>query len=136
MSAPSLSSNVAEAPVALAAHTGLVSGPGFWLAVAGVALGSFALRAVFIYAMERIPLTENVKIMLRYIPASVLAALVAPAIVLHQGQLVFPIDWLSGRERLLAGLVAAGVALWKRSMILTIVAGMGALYLLRAVLHP
>lgn len=119
-----------------ATRGGLVSGPGFWLAVAGVALGSFALRAIFIYAMERIPLTETVKTLLRYIPASVLAALVAPAIVLYQGQIVFSqsglLDWLNGRERLLAGLVAISVALWKRSMILTILAGMGALYLLNS----
>ncbi len=113
----------------------MTSGVYFWLAVAGVALGSFALRAVFIFAMERIPLSENAKLMLRYIPAAVLAALVAPALVLHQGSLDFGSlpDFLNGRERLIAGLAAVVVALWKRSMILTIIAGMAALYLLNSV---
>ncbi len=118
---------------ALGTMSSMTSGPGFWLAVLGVALGSFALRALFIFAMERIPLTDTVKTLLRYIPASVLAALVAPAIVLHHGLLTLPLDWLNGRERLLAGLVAISVALWKRSMILTIIAGMGTLYLLNSV---
>ena len=118
------------AEASAAGSGGLVSGPGFWLAVAGVAIGSFALRAVFIYAMERITISETVRLILRYIPASVLAALVAPAIVLHKGALTFPLDWLNGRERLIAGLVAICVALWRRSMILTILTGMGTLYLL------
>lgn len=113
-------------------NAGLVSGPGFWLAVAGVALGSFALRAVFIYAMERITVSDTLRLVLSYIPAAVLAALVAPAIVLHKGALTFPLDWLSGRERLLAGLVAISVALWRRSMVLTILTGMAALYILNS----
>lgn len=110
----------------------VISGPSFWLVVSGVALGSFALRAVFIFAMERIPLTQNLKTLLRYIPASVLSALVAPALFLHQGVLDFGPDFLTGKERLIAGLAALLVALWKRNMLLTIVTGMATLYLLNA----
>lgn len=111
----------------------LISGPVFWTIVGCVALGNYALRGIFFFALERIPLTDTLKTVLRYIPPSVLAALVAPAIVLHQGVLTFPLPFLDGKERLIAGCVAFLFALWKRSIVLTIIVGMVALYILQAV---
>ena len=108
----------------------LTSGYLFWIITLVVGLGNFALRAIFVYAMERIPITETLRTILSYIPAAILAALVAPAIILHQGNLTLPLDWLSGNERAIAALAALLVSFWKRNMLLTIVTGMGILYLL------
>ncbi|MDL2307523.1 AzlD domain-containing protein, partial [Desulfovibrio sp. OttesenSCG-928-C06] len=105
--------------------TGPISGPVFWGIVIAIAVGNYIMRAVFVFAMERIPMTENLKLILKYIPAAVLTALIAPAFVLHQGNTDFTsltplLEWLNGKERLLAGLAALGIALWKRSMMLII----------------
>ncbi len=116
--------------VAQPAGAVLTSGYLFWIITLVVGLGNFALRAIFVYAMERIPITGTLRTILSYIPAAVLAALVAPAIILHQGNLTLPLDWLSGNERTIAALAALLVSFWKRNMLLTIVTGMGILYLL------
>lgn len=116
--------------------TGPISGPVFWAIVMTIAVGNFLLRSVFVFAMERIPLTDNLKLVLKYIPAAVITALIAPAFVLYQGSADFSaltplLSWLDGKERLLAGIAALAIALWKRSMILIILVGMGALWLLQ-----
>ena len=108
----------------------LTSGHVFWMITLIVGLGNFALRAVFVYAMERIPLTETLRLILSYIPAAVLAALVAPVILLHHGNVPLPVEWMSGHERAIAALAALLVSFWKRNMLLTIVVGMGLLYIL------
>ena len=119
-----------------AAATGPISGPIFWAIVMTIAVGNFLLRAVFVFAMERIPLTDNLKLILKYIPAAVITALIAPAFVLYQGSADFSsltplLSWLDGKERLLAGIAALAIALWKRSMILIILVGMAMLWLLQ-----
>ena len=119
-----------ETSAAQAVTAGLTSGHVFWFITLAVGLGNFALRAVFVYAMERIPVTDTFRAILSYIPAAVLAALVAPAILLHQGDLALPLSWLDGHERAIAALAALAVSFWKRNMLLTIVTGMGLLYLM------
>lgn len=102
----------------------------YWPVVLILGLGTFLLRFSFILIMDRLTVPEAFTRMLRFIPASVLPALVAPAIVLHgSGPFGF-----SGLERPLAALVGAMVAWWTRNILLTICAGMGTLWLLKAVL--
>ena len=122
-----------ETSAVQAVTASLTSGHIFWFITLVVGLGNFALRAVFVYAMERIPVTGTFRAILSYIPAAVLAALVAPAILLHQGDLTLPLNWLSGHERAIAALAALAVSFWKRNMLLTIVTGMGLLYLMEYV---
>lgn len=98
----------------------------FWIITLAIAGGTFVLRAVFIFVLGKADLSERTKSLLRYIPPSVFAALVAPPIFLHEGQ----VGWLDGKERVIAAAVAALVA-WKvKNMIAVIVSGMSVLYLL------
>lgn len=96
----------------------------FWPAVALIALGTFLLRYSFILVMDMIRLPESAKRMLRFIPASVLTALVVPAVVFHKLPGGVEADW---RRMAAAGLAAA--VSWKtRNMPLTIAVGMAALW--------
>lgn len=98
----------------------------FWGATVALALGTLALRFSFIYLLGRVEPPDWFYRALRYIPPSVLAALVAPAVVLPQGD----VGWLLGKEKLAAGILAA-LAAWRvRNMLATIVTGMAALALL------
>lgn len=98
----------------------------FWIITLSIAGGTFLLRAVFIFILGKADLSERTKSLLKYIPPSVFAALVAPPIFLHQGQ----VDFLGGKERVIAALVAALIA-WKvKNMIAVLLSGMGVLYLL------
>ena len=108
----------------------LTSGLWFWCLVLGIGLGNFFFRSVFIFAMDAIRMPPLVSRMLRFIPASVLAAVIGPMLFLHQGTVAA----LGGKERLCAGLIAIVVAYSKGSMLLTIVAGMGSLFALQHLL--
>ncbi|GAB6860415.1 AzlD domain-containing protein [Haloplanus litoreus] len=96
-----------------------------WAVVLVVGLLTFAIRYSFIYLLGRVdgmpPWLERA---LRYVPAAVLAALVAPAFV-DPGPTVTAtlLD-----SRLFAGLVAAGVAWTTENMFATLAAGMATLW--------
>lgn len=104
------------------------SAAGLWLLIVLIGLGTFALRLSFIHLWGRVQLPEIVHRALRFIPAAVLAALVVPAIVRPEGALDLSLHNL----RLIAGLLAAVVALFTRNVLLTLAAGMGTLWLLQA----
>ena len=97
-----------------------------------IGAGTFALRVSLIALLGRIeqtpPALERV---LRFIRPAVLAALVAPAIVLLNGEPTFiaPLN-----PRLVAGLVATVVAWKSRNVLLTIVSGMGILWIVQALI--
>jgi branched-subunit amino acid transport protein len=65
---------------------------------------------------------------LRLVPPAVLSAIIFPALVVRDGAA----DLSPGNLRLLAGLVAVAVALKWRNVLLTIAAGMAALWTLQA----
>jgi len=100
----------------------------FWSVVLVIGALTFALRFSFIHLLEKVKMPQLLESALRFIPASVLAALVLPAI-LYSGDTLY----LSpGNERLLAGTAAALVAWYSGSVLLTILTGMGSLWLLQA----
>lgn len=96
-----------------------------WLTIAGVGLGSYLLRLSFIALWQRLRVPPLVNRALEYVPAAVLAALVLPALLRPEGFVDLTLDNL----RLLAGLLAATVAWFSRSVLLTLATGMGALWL-------
>jgi branched-subunit amino acid transport protein len=99
------------------------------VAVLLAGLGTYALRASFLFLFERFgEVPEGVEIALDMVPAAVLSALVVPAVVAPEGTIV-----LSGNMRILAALVAAAVAWYTESILATIVAGLAALIGLTAV---
>lgn len=88
---------------------------------------TFAMRFSFIYMLGRAALPESLRRMLRFVPAAVLSALVAPDLLLHAGSL----DVSPGNTRLIAGLLAVGVAWWTKSTLITILVGMALLVALQ-----
>jgi len=99
-----------------------------WLpALALAGLVTFAIRLSFIALLGRVEVPPLFTRALRFVPAAVLSAIIFPELVVRGGA----VDLSPGNPRLLAGLVAAGVALRTRSVALTIASGMGALWALQ-----
>jgi branched-subunit amino acid transport protein len=98
-----------------------------WLVIILASLGTYALRLSFIALIGYIgDVPERVEQGLRFVPPAVLTALVAPTFVYLDGTVTLS----PANHQLLAGGVAAVVAWRTESLIATLVAGMGALYVL------
>ncbi|WP_319542160.1 AzlD domain-containing protein [uncultured Pseudodesulfovibrio sp.] len=93
----------------------------YWPVVLGIGVGAFFIRYSFILIIDKVTLPKMVERMLRYIPASVLPALIVPAVLLHKEG---GVTTFAGWDQLVAGIVAVLVA-WKvRNMLATIASGM------------
>jgi branched-subunit amino acid transport protein len=101
-----------------------MSAGGVWLILLGMGLVTLLVRLSFIALWGRIALPQVVHDALRYVPPAVLAAIIAPAVLLHDGRLATA----AGQPRLWAGLLAALIAWRTRSALATIVGGMAALF--------
>ncbi len=100
-----------------------------WTIIAIGGVGTYLLRLSFLALFERIgSVPPRVEYTLRFVPAAVLAALVAPAVVFADGggSAIAP-------AQLLAGAVAAVVAYRTESIVATIVVGLGVLVVFQAV---
>ncbi len=89
---------------------------------------TYAIRLSMFLLYGRIQLPEWLMRALNYVPAAVLSAIIAPELFLPGGTL----DISLGNLRLIAGLVAILVAWRTRNVLLTVVAGMGTLWALQA----
>lgn len=98
-----------------------------WIALLGMTLIAFALRYLPLAMLERFSLPPNLQQALRYVPAATLAGLVFPALLTADGQWAVGLD----NERLLAGIIAALIAWRFKNILLTLLVGMGALWLLQ-----
>lgn len=98
-----------------------------WAIIVTLAIGTFGLRLSFILLFGRIrTMPSIVDRSLTFVPMAVLAALVFPALIYTDGQIVVGL----ANRQLLAGL-AAGVAAWRtESMLVTILVGMATLWVL------
>lgn len=92
----------------------------------GGAIGTFALRLSFVEALAGREIPPRAERALRFVPPAVLAALVLPKLLLVDGSLALSM----GNHRLLAGVVAAGVAKYTEDMLWTVAVGMGVLWTL------
>ena len=98
-----------------------------WIAIVGVSLTTIVTRGSFVVFGARLQLHPQVEKALRFAPAAALGALVLPALVLRHGH----IDFSLANQRLCAAFVAA-LVMWRfKSMIWTIIVGMGVATLLR-----
>jgi branched-subunit amino acid transport protein len=94
--------------------------PVVWAAVVAAGVGTFALRASFLFLFERLGgVPTRVETALGMVPPAVLSALVLPAVLAPEGTVV-----LAGNVRLAAAALAALVAWYTESILATIVAGM------------
>lgn len=98
-----------------------------WLTILGVGAVTFGLRASFIVFADPHRFSHRFRQALGFVPPAVLAAIVAPGLLLTQGVL----DPGLANPRWLAGAVALAVAARTRSVLATIVAGMATLWLLQ-----
>jgi len=97
-----------------------------WLIFLLGGLLTFGMRFSFIYLLGKYEVPETMRRALRFVPPSVLTAIVVPDLVIRSGQL----DISLTNFRLLAGGVAILVAWKTKNTLLTIAAGMVALLLL------
>ena len=98
-----------------------------WLVMLLGGLITFGMRFSLIYLFGRLHIPLALRRALHYVPPAVLSALIFPALFMPEDAWALAMT----NHRLLAGLVAIGVAWFSRSALLTILAGMLALFLLQ-----
>lgn len=99
--------------------------------IGGMMLVTFLPRWGVMALLGRTEMPKPVFRALRFVPPAVLAAIILPALVLDgEGNL-----FISPQNTfLLAGIVSGLVAWWTRNLLLTILIGMAAMLVLRAVM--
>ena len=100
-----------------------------WLVMFLGGLITFGMRFSLIYLFGRFEVPETLRKALHYVPPAVLSAIIFPEMFLHHGLL----NLSFGNDRLLAGLVAVLVAWFSKNTLVTILAGMLALFLLQLI---
>lgn len=95
-----------------------------FLTILGMGLVTFLARLLPILLGGRIKPPRWTLQAMRYIPSTVLTALIIPDLLLPGGALNLTL----GNARLVAGIVATAVAWRSRNVLLTVVAGMGVLW--------
>ena len=98
-----------------------------WLVMLLGGLVTFLIRFSFIYLFGKLHVPETVRRALHYVPPAVLSAIVFPELFLHDGTLEVSFE----NVRLLAGLLAIGVAWLSKNTLVTILVGIAALFLLQ-----
>ena len=97
------------------------------IAVVGLALLTVLTRAFFLLPEREWPLPDWLQQGLRYAPLAALVAVVAPEVVLTQGELIS--TWKDARLPAVA--VASAYYFWRRGILGTIVSGTATLLVLR-----
>lgn len=101
-----------------------------WFTILLGGIITFAIRLSFILLIEKISLPPTLQSALRYVPVAVFSALIFPMVFVQKEQLVLsPLN-----PRLASACLAALVAWRTRNILLTILAGMIALFLLQALI--
>ena len=98
-----------------------------WLVMLLGGLITFGMRFSLIYLFGRFEVPQTMRKALHYVPPSVLSAIIFPELFLREGVLTLSLD----NTPLLAGLVAIVVAWFSKNTLITIVAGMIALFMLQ-----
>ena len=98
-----------------------------WLVILGVSACTFLLRASFIVFADPQKFPRRFRQALTFVPPAVLAAIVAPGLLMPQGVL----DLTLANPRWIAGLVAIAVGARTRNALAAIATGMVALWLLQ-----
>jgi branched-subunit amino acid transport protein len=104
-----------------------VSALEIFLTTLGMAAIALACRAFFLLPKEELPMPQWLREGLRYAPVAALAAVVAPELVLTQGQLVD--TWRDAR--IFGALAGLALYAWRRSLFGTIVCGTAVMLALR-----
>ncbi len=100
-----------------------------WLVILLAGLLTYGTRLSFILLLERIRVPDWFRRGLRFVPAAVLSAIILPELATYNTALDFSLR----NPQLYAGALAILVAWRTKNVLLTILAGMAALLLIRAV---
>lgn len=101
-----------------------------WAAIVTIGVATFAIRGSFIALFGRLDdIPPGVERALRFVPAAVLAALVAPSLLATD-----PGTGTLAMDKLVAGGIAAAVAWRTESVLWTMTAGLGVLWVVRFLL--
>ncbi len=101
-----------------------------WLIMVALAIGTFLIRGSFILLLGKREVPSLLARSLRFIPASILSALVIPQILTRNNVLQIS----ATNPQLFAGLVAGLVAWRTKNVLFTILSGMVVLWILQALL--
>ncbi len=101
-----------------------------WLTIIAMGLVTYAIRLSLIALLGRFEVPPLISRALRFVPPAVLSAIALPELLQPGGKLNLSL----GNARLLAGLIAVLVAWRTRNVLLTVGAGMLALWLLQSLL--
>lgn len=100
------------------------------LLLLGAGLVTFIPRVLPLMILSRLALPEWAMRWLSFVPISVMAALVAQELLLHEGKLSLQDNSIP----LIAALPTIAAALWKRSLLITVLVGVISVMLLRMIL--
>jgi branched-subunit amino acid transport protein len=98
-----------------------------WLVMLLGGLITFGMRFSLIYLFGRFEVPKTIQKALHYVPPAVLSAIIFPELFLRNGTLDLTLE----NTRLMAGVVAILVAWFSKNTLVTILAGMLALFLLK-----
>ena len=101
-----------------------------WYSIIFVGLLTYLSRLSFIFLSEKIQIHPQIYRTFRYIPISVLSAIIIPELIQKSGPQNFVVE-----PRLVAGLIAILIAWRTKNVILTITLGMFVLYLVQIFLN-
>ena len=99
-----------------------------WLIIIGMGIVTYAIRLSLIVLLGRINVPPTMQRALRFVPPAVFSAIIFPEVLRPSGAL----DISLGNNRLIAGVLAAGVAWRTKNVFLSIAVGMVALWILSA----
>ena len=95
-----------------------------WLAIVGLAVGTFAIRYSFIGLLAGKKLPQRFERALQLAVPAIFAALVVPLILLHAGEFNLNVRW----PHIFAALVTGIHAWWRGGMLISLVIGMAMLH--------
>jgi len=102
-----------------------------WLTLIVVGILTYLQRLLFLGSGDDRPGDTLLRRGLRFVPASVLVALIVPDLLVVEGSLLIS----PANARLIAGLIAIVVAWRTRSILWTLLSGMAALLLLQGLIE-
>ena len=101
--------------------------------IIGMFLVTFGVRYPVLAAVSKIKLPDIVERGLRYVPPTVLMAIIAPAVLFSEGNYI---ELGFSNASFYAGILAVVIAWRTKNLLLTIIFGMGTLWLWKWLLVP
>lgn len=102
-----------------------------WLLILGIGIATYATRLSFVTFFGKREMPAFILRLLRFVPMAVLSAIIWPQLFVANNALNLSLD----NPRWIAGILAGVIAWWTRNVLLTIVVGMVALWILEWILR-